>query len=88
MKAPWVKTFFYGDDCTYIIPGVDHVTLGLTSQFDDYSLEPRVHDFKGIWERCCAMVPSLKRAEVSRQFPLLEAFTELGSARPCAKAVD
>ena len=28
VKAPWVKMFFYGDYDTYIIPGIDFVTLG------------------------------------------------------------
>ena len=65
VKAPWIKTFFYCGDDTYIIPGVDHVTLGGSRTFGATSLHTDEHESRAIWERCTRYVPSLKRAEVS-----------------------
>lgn len=65
VKAPWLKTAFYGDYDTYIIPGPDGVvTLGGTRQYDSYNLEVCKHDAAAIMERCVELVPGLKDAEV------------------------
>ncbi|XP_059061500.1 D-aspartate oxidase-like [Achroia grisella] len=65
VKAPWLKTAFYGDYDTYIIPGLDGVaTLGGVRQYDSYSLEVCKHDAAAIWERCCQLLPALRKAEI------------------------
>lgn len=65
VKAPWVKTAFYGDYDAYIIPGFDDVvTLGGVRQYDSYNTEYCRHDAAAILERCCEILPGLKEAEV------------------------
>lgn len=64
VKAPWIKTFFYNDFDTYIIPGVDSVTLGGCRQYESWDLNVNKYDSLSIKERCEALVPSLKGAEV------------------------
>ncbi|KAK9743500.1 FAD dependent oxidoreductase [Popillia japonica] len=64
VKAPWVKTFFYADYDTYIIPGFSSVTLGGCRQYDSYNLNIDKYDSLSIKERCEAFLPSLKGAEV------------------------
>jgi len=59
--------FYYGDYDTYIIPGQDYVTLGGSRQYDSYDQTVNEHDGASIWERCVAMVPSLKRAKIVKQ---------------------
>lgn len=64
-KAPWLKTAFYGDYDTYIIPGLDGVaTLGGTRQYDSYNMNVDKYDAASIFERCCELVPGLKKAEI------------------------
>lgn len=64
-RAPWLKTAIYGDYDTYIIPGMDGVaTLGGTRQYDSYNLNVCRHDANAILERCCEIVPSLKKADI------------------------
>ncbi|KAI9555266.1 hypothetical protein GHT06_017781 [Daphnia sinensis] len=67
VKAPWVKMFFYGDYDTYIIPGIDYVTLGGCRQFDSFKQEVDKYDSASIWERCVELLPNLKSAEVIRE---------------------
>lgn len=65
VRAPWLKTAIYGDFDTYIIPGMDGVaTLGGTRQYDSYNLGVCRHDAEAILERCCELLPSLKKAEI------------------------
>ncbi|ERL86561.1 hypothetical protein D910_03968 [Dendroctonus ponderosae] len=64
VKAPWIKTFFYGDLDTYIIPGVDSVTLGGCRQYESWDLKVNDFDSMNIQQRCEALVPSLKGAEL------------------------
>ena len=66
VKAPWIKTFFYGEDDAYLIPGVDHVTVGGSRMFGSNKLAVDEHESKAIWDRCTRFVPSLKRAEVGK----------------------
>ncbi|ODM88095.1 D-aspartate oxidase [Orchesella cincta] len=68
VKAPWVKMFYYGDYDTYIIPGSTTVTLGGCRQFDSYKTEVDRYDSASIWDRCTSLLPSLKRAELVREW--------------------
>ncbi|XP_055533300.1 D-aspartate oxidase [Wyeomyia smithii] len=67
VKAPWVKTAFYADYDTYIIPGFQGVTLGGCRNFDSYNTNLCRHDTAAIRERCEALLPSLKGAPVIRE---------------------
>jgi D-aspartate oxidase len=64
VDAPWIKTFFYGDYDTYIIPGFNCVTLGGCRQYDSYDLRINKYDGLSIKERCESLVPSLKGAKL------------------------
>lgn len=64
VQAPWIKTFFYGDYDTYILPGFDTVTLGGCRQYDSYNINVDKYDALSIKERCESMVPSLRSAKV------------------------
>lgn len=68
VKAPWLKTAFYADYDTYIIPGFNGiVTLGGTRQYDSYNLNLDKYDSLSIRERCEQLVPSLVNAPVVRE---------------------
>ncbi|XP_030765616.1 D-aspartate oxidase [Sitophilus oryzae] len=64
VKAPWIKTFFYGDLDTYVLPGIDLVTLGGCRQYESWDLSVNKYDSLKIKDQCEALVPSLKGAEV------------------------
>ncbi|XP_033231196.1 D-aspartate oxidase [Belonocnema kinseyi] len=67
VKAPWIKTFFYGENDTYIIPGFNGIcTLGGVRAFDSENREFCPHDAASIRERCVKLIPSLSKAEVVR----------------------
>jgi len=59
--------FFYGDYDTYIVPGMEHVTLGGCRQYDSFKEEVDRYDSASIWERCTDLLPNLKAAEVVRE---------------------
>uniref|UniRef100_A0A452IGJ2 D-aspartate oxidase n=1 Tax=Gopherus agassizii TaxID=38772 RepID=A0A452IGJ2_9SAUR len=64
VDAPWVNHFIRdGDGLTYIYPGIHNVTLGGTRQKDNWSLSPDPRSSKDIFDRCCALEPSLQRAQ-------------------------
>lgn len=68
VRAPWVKTAFYADLDTYIIPGFNGIiTLGGTHQYESYNLNVDKYDSLSIRERCNALLPSLKTAPVVRE---------------------
>ncbi|KAH8274626.1 hypothetical protein KR026_008787 [Drosophila bipectinata] len=67
VRAPWVKTAFYGDYDTYILPGFETVTLGGCRQFDSYNTEWCKYDSMAIRERCYDLLPSLRKAEIVRE---------------------
>lgn len=67
VRAPWVKTFFYADYDTYIIPGFESVTLGGVRQYDSFDLNVNRYDGLAIRERCEALLPSLKTASLLDQ---------------------
>ncbi|OXU22749.1 hypothetical protein TSAR_002254 [Trichomalopsis sarcophagae] len=63
-KAPWIKTFFYADLNTYIIPGTDGlITLGGNREYGSYDVSICRHQATAIRERCEKLVPSLTKAE-------------------------
>ncbi|KAL1506312.1 hypothetical protein ABEB36_005700 [Hypothenemus hampei] len=64
VRAPWIKTFFYGDFDTYIIPGVDSVTLGGCRHYDSWDLNVNNYDSNKIKEQCESLLPSLRGAEI------------------------
>lgn len=65
IRAPWLKTAFYGDYDTYIIPGFNGIaTLGGTRQYDSYRMDVCKHDAAGIMERCSELIPGLWKSEV------------------------
>ncbi|XP_041988917.1 D-aspartate oxidase [Aricia agestis] len=68
VRAPWLKTAFYGDYDTYVIPGAGGaVTLGGVRQYDSYDLSVSPHDTAAIRERCEALLPALRGAELLAQ---------------------
>lgn len=68
VKAPWLKTAFFGDYDTYIIPGFNGVvSLGGTRQYDSYNINIDKYDSLSIRERCEKLVPSLVNAPVVRE---------------------
>lgn len=68
VRAPWIKTAFYADSDTYIIPGFDGtVTLGGTRQYESWNLEPDKYDSLAIRDRCESLVPGLRKAPVVRE---------------------
>ncbi|CAK9797358.1 D-aspartate oxidase [Anthophora plagiata] len=68
VKAPWMRTFFYGELDTYIIPGFNGiVTLGGTRNFDSENVKVCPHETAAIRERCENFLPVLKKAEVVRK---------------------
>lgn len=65
MKAPWIKTFFYGELDTYIIPGFNGVvTLGGSRDFDSENENWCEFQGAGIQKRCNSLVPSLAKAKI------------------------
>ncbi|XP_076642950.1 D-amino acid oxidase 1 [Halictus rubicundus] len=67
VKAPWMKTFFYGELDTYIIPGINAVTLGGSRSFDSENTKLCPYESKAIRERCNKLIPALKKATVLRE---------------------
>eukprot|EP00095_Tigriopus_kingsejongensis_P000554 maker-scaffold991_size72796-snap-gene-0.8 protein:Tk00554 transcript:maker-scaffold991_size72796-snap-gene-0.8-mRNA-1 annotation:"d-aspartate oxidase-like" len=64
VKAPWIDYAVYGDSETYIIPGLNYVTLGGKRAYNNSSLDVDHHDSLSIWDNVCAMIPSLRESEV------------------------
>lgn len=68
VNAPFIKTFFYADYDTYIIPGFNEVTLGGCRHYDSYDLSISKYDAAAIQDRCTSLVPSLASAPLVRQW--------------------
>lgn len=65
VNAPWLKTFFYGELDTYIIPGFNGiVTLGGSRSFDSENLKPCLYESTAIHNRCKNLLPNIKKAEI------------------------
>lgn len=68
VRAPWIRTAFYADLDTYILPGFDGIiTLGGTRQYESCNMNVDKYDSLAIRERCDALLPSLKNAPVIRE---------------------
>lgn len=64
VAAPWLKTFFYGELDTYIIPGFNGIaTLGGSRSFDSENMKLCSYESAAIRYRCETLVPSLKSVE-------------------------
>nr|XP_022300252.1 D-aspartate oxidase-like isoform X1 [Crassostrea virginica] len=81
-KAPWIKHFYIDDigdqkgDLTYILPGVDSVVLGGTSQDGNINTEDDQTDLDGIMKRCLKLMPSLKECKVQGTWAGLRPYRE------------
>lgn len=79
-KAPWIKHFYIdidrSDDVTYILPGVNSVVLGGTSQDGNNSTEDNQADIDGIKERCLKLMPSLRDSKVQGTWTGLRPYRE------------
>jgi len=64
VKAPWIKFAAYADNDTYIIPGMDYVTLGGCRQYDNYNKDIDLQDSRGIWQRTTSLIPTLKKSQI------------------------
>ncbi|XP_014232456.2 D-aspartate oxidase [Trichogramma pretiosum] len=63
VRAPWLKTFFYGELNTYVVPGVNGlVTLGGQREFDCSDLSICPYQSAAIKDRCDRLVPGLSKA--------------------------
>ncbi|EEB18573.1 D-aspartate oxidase, putative [Pediculus humanus corporis] len=68
VKAPWLKNFFYADYDTYVIPGLENVTLGGCRHYDSYDLNINPYDSAAIWNRCVQLVPGLKNVKIEKEW--------------------
>ncbi|XP_063609544.1 D-amino-acid oxidase-like [Penaeus indicus] len=79
VKAPWQTTFLCDDsdeNIAYILPNCESVVLGGTNQNDDWRQEIDPKDSEAIWNNCTHLVPSLKKADIIREWAGL---------RPCRR---
>ena len=63
VKAPWMKSV-WGFGSSYIIPNVDTVVLGGTTQKGNWNANVSIEDTKCILEGVCAVFPSLRDAPI------------------------
>ncbi|XP_033737461.1 D-aspartate oxidase-like [Pecten maximus] len=74
VRAPWIKHFYVDIDESnpeneiYILPGAREVVLGGTSQVGDWNTQVDSADRDLIWNGCCKLLPSLKKAEVLEEW--------------------
>ncbi|CAG0913400.1 unnamed protein product [Notodromas monacha] len=68
VQAPWIKCGYYLGLDTYIIPNVDHVTVGGTRNLGSWSTEVDPHDSESIWKRATDLCPSLKDGTVLEEW--------------------
>ncbi|KAK3794630.1 hypothetical protein RRG08_003776 [Elysia crispata] len=66
VRAPWIKHFYFlhekNVDQIYLIPGVDYLTVGGTTQIGDWNSHVDVEDSAAIWEKALAVFPMLRHA--------------------------
>ncbi|KAK8380167.1 hypothetical protein O3P69_016657 [Scylla paramamosain] len=71
VRAPWVTQFLIDDSeesFAYIIPNQESVVLGGTHQDNNWNLEVDPEDTQTIWNNCTSILPSLKSAQVVREW--------------------
>lgn len=64
VKAPWIKHYYNNDGKFYVIPNLETVVLGGTTQKGSWDTSINEQDKQRILEGCCQLVPSLKHAQV------------------------
>ncbi|XP_069701261.1 D-aspartate oxidase [Periplaneta americana] len=67
MRAPWIKTFFYAEQDTYVIPRSDGVIMGGCRHYDSYDVSLSPYDSAAIRERCFKLIPSLQKASFIKE---------------------
>ena len=71
LKAPWIRHFYHiyhsKPYSVYIYPNIDNIVVGGTSQ-NSWSLETSEEDRKKILEHASELEPSLKHAEIVRDW--------------------
>ncbi|KAK8741654.1 hypothetical protein OTU49_002320 [Cherax quadricarinatus] len=85
VRAPWIKNFYYVDYDMYIVPGFEYITLGGTRQFDSYIEETNKYDSMAIWERCLALIPSLKDAQKDNSPQVVQEWVGWRPYRPAVR---
>ncbi|XP_069942847.1 D-aspartate oxidase isoform X3 [Cherax quadricarinatus] len=81
VRAPWVGRYLCDaskKSFAYIIPNLETVVLGGTNQDHDWRLEVDPTDSQTIWDNCTALMPSLKKAEVIKEWVGLRPCRESG----------
>ena len=68
VKAPWMQHFLFDGTDTYIIPGIDHVSLGGFRQANDFNTQISAKDSLDIRKRCLELAPSLAAATVDYEW--------------------
>lgn len=63
VRAPWVKHAMFLDGTYYILPNIDSVVVGGTTQRGDERTEVDWDDHARIWENILHVCPSLETAE-------------------------
>lgn len=76
VEAPWVKHYYNSDSQYYIIPNVDTVVLGGTTQKNNWDTTVSQEDKARIMENVCKMVPSLRDAKVVQDWVGLRPYRE------------
>ncbi|GFN95185.1 D-aspartate oxidase [Plakobranchus ocellatus] len=72
VQAPWVKHFYFlhekDEDTTYVIPGVDLITVGGTAQMDDWNRNTNPEDGALMWEKAVTHFPMLQQATLVKSW--------------------
>ncbi|KAL3153224.1 hypothetical protein ABBQ38_011974 [Trebouxia sp. C0009 RCD-2024] len=76
VSAPWVKHFYFAGLKSYILPNVDTVVLGGTTQKNSWDTTVSQEDKEVILNNVCKLVPSLKHAKSVRDWVGLRPYRE------------
>ncbi|XP_048513609.1 D-aspartate oxidase isoform X2 [Athalia rosae] len=83
VKAPWIKTAFFGESDTYIIPGFNGTcTLGGVRTFESDKLNICPYEATALRERCNGLVPSLAKAKTIKHLAGLRPHRETVRVEP------
>lgn len=80
VRAPWVKHAMFLDGTYYILPNVDSLVVGGTTQRGDERTEVDWADHTRIWDNILHMCPSLANAETVTDW------VRYSPGTPCARA--